>query len=306
VTATPVYDCLVVGGGPAGLSAALVLGRARRRVLVLDAGRPRNRWSRAMHAYLTREGISPADFLATARTELRAFETVSLRHAEVEDAVATPGGFDVRLADGTIEQGRTLLLATGVVDELPAIPGVEALYGVSVHHCPYCDGWEHRDEPIAVYGHGEPGAIFAITMTQWSRDVVWCSDGPAELGAELGARIAACQIAVREERVTRLEGRDGRLERICFASGPPLPRTALFFSTSQRQSAPLAERLGAAMNAKGTVETGPGERTGTPGLYVAGDASRNAQLVIVAAAEGAEAAVAINTALCRADLPVPR
>jgi thioredoxin reductase len=298
------YDCIVVGGGPAGLSAALVLGRARRTVLVCDAGRPRNRRAREIHAYLSRDGIPPAEFLRIARREVAAYPTVIIRQVEVEHAEATVEGFEVRLLGGERCFGRTLLLATGVVDKLPAIEGLEPLYGTSVHHCPYCDGWEHRDEPIAVYGHGPKAAGFALTMTQWSRDVVWCSDGPCGLGDVARERLDAFGVRVREERVVRLEGRDGQLERVVFHAGPPLDRRALFFSTGQRQASPLAERLGVRFTAHGTVSTGRAERTEIPGLFVAGDASKDAQLVIVAAAEGAEAGIAINTALCHAQLPV--
>ncbi|HET7599558.1 MAG TPA: NAD(P)/FAD-dependent oxidoreductase [Gemmatimonadales bacterium] len=301
---TPRYDCIVVGGGPAGLSAALVLGRARRSVLVCDTGRPRNRWARQVNAYLTRDGISPEEFLEIARREAAGYPTVTIRQAEVEDADATPDGFEVRLAGGERCGARTLLIATGMVDELPAIEGLGPLYGTSVHHCPYCDGWEHRDQVIAVYGHGPKAAGFALTMTQWSRDVVWCSDGPCGLGDRARVRLDAFGVGVREERVVRLEGRDGQLERVVFHAGPPLECQALFFSTGQRQGSRLVERLGVPVTARGTVNTGKAERTEVPGLYVAGDASKDAQLVIVAAAEGAEAAIAINTALCRAQLPV--
>jgi thioredoxin reductase len=197
---------------------------------------------------------------------------------------------------------RKLLLATGVVDELPQLEGLAELYGRSVHHCPYCDGWEWRDHPLAVYGRGETGSALAIGLTAWSEDVVLCTDGPSELSEKEEEVLARSDIEVREERILRLEGNEGRLQRVVFASGAPLPRSALFFTTGQHQRSPLAEKLGAQFNEKGTVDTGTCESTNVPGLYVAGDASKEAQFVIVAAAEGAQAAMAINKALLKDDL----
>ena len=303
------YDCVIVGGGPAGLSAALVLGRARRRVLVCDAGAPRNAASLAMHGYLTRDGISPADFLRIAREQLSPYPDVSLRHVEVIDAEQEAGdgaNFVVQLADGARVSGRTLLLCTGVVDAVPTIDGIDRFYGVSVHHCPYCDGWEHRDERIAIYGCGEGAYKFALGMTRWSTDLVLCTDGFHRLEDDALADLDRAGIELRTDRVVRLEGRDRRLERIVFDCGDPLPCDALFFCTSQRQGSGLPASLGARFNAKGAVRTGTAEHTDVRNLWVAGDASQDAQLVIVAAAEGAEAAVAINTALMREDLQAMR
>jgi thioredoxin reductase len=189
-----------------------------------------------------------------------------------------------------------------VVDELPALDGIEPLYGKSVHHCPYCDGWEWRDRTLASYGRGEAGAALAIGLTVWSRDVLLCTDGPADLPRRMRTRLERLRIPVREDRVLRLEGRDGRLERIVFEGGAVEPREALFFATGQRQASDLAARLGCRFTKEGTVATGRLEATNVPGLFVCGDASRDAQLAIVAAAEGAAAAMAINQALLEAAL----
>jgi thioredoxin reductase len=297
-----IYDCIVVGGGPAGLSAALTLGRARRRTLVLDAGTPRNHCSRAMHGYLTRDGLAPAEFLRVALGELRAYDSVELREVPVTDAEHCDEGFEVLLETGERCRGRALLLATGVVDDIPPLEGIQTLYGVSVHHCPYCDGWEHRDEPIALYGCGNSAYGFALGMTVWSRRLVLCTDGHPRLEDEQLDRLTRHGIAIRRDRVVRLEGRGGRLERVVFDEGEPLQCTALFFCTGQRQRSGLPAKLGARFNARGTVDTEGHERTPVPGLFVAGDASKNAQLVIVAAAEGAEAAVDINAFLLKDDL----
>jgi thioredoxin reductase len=296
------YDVIIVGGGPAGLSAALMLGRSRRRVLVCDAGKPRNAASRAMHGFLSRDGIAPGEFLDIARDQLRQYDSIELRRADVSSAECRGDSrFHVALTDGTGFDSRKLLIATGVADSVPDIPGFRELYGVSVFHCPYCDGWEVRDRPLAVYGRGVRGLGLSLELTGWSRDLVLCTDGPAEIEADGLSRLARNGIAVREDRVVRLEG-DGALRQIVFDRGDPLPRHALFFTTGQTQQSQLALSLGCEFNKKGTVRTGKYESTHLRGLYVAGDASRAVQWVVVAAAEGAEAAFAINTDLLSEDL----
>jgi len=189
-----------------------------------------------------------------------------------------------------------------LIRALEPLEGIEDLYGRSIFHCPYCDGWEVRDAPLAIYGRGERGLGLSLELTVWSRDLVLCTDGEAEIDAEGCARLQRNGINLREDRIARLEGRDGILERIVFAGGETLPRRALFFTTGQYQQSPLAIRLGCDFNDKGTVRTGKYETTHLKGLFVAGDASRAVQWVIVAAAEGAEAAFAINTDLIKEDL----
>lgn len=291
------WDVVVVGGGPAGLSAALMLGRCRRKVLVVDAGNPRNRHASEAHGYLTRDCIPPLELLRLGREELKRYG-VELLSAEVTGASRLDGGgFESVLAGGGRLRSRMLLIATGVVDEIPNIEGLRELYGVSVHHCPYCDGWEERDRPVAVYGRGKSGAGLSLALKTWSQDVVLCTDGPARLTASELRRLHGHGILVRSAEIARLEGTNGRLERIVFRDGATLRREALFFSTGQRQRSPLAEKLGCEFNRKGAVRTNIREATNVPGLYVAGDASKDVQFLVVAAAEGAKAAVAMNQAL---------
>lgn len=296
------YDCIVVGAGPAGLSAALMLGRCCRRVLVCDAGQPRNARSAHLHNYLTRDGVPPTQLLDLAREELQQYSTVELRNVEVLDATRSPDGFRIVCGDGKQFGARKLLLATGVVDELPDVEGLEPLYGTSVHHCPYCDAWEWRDQPIAIYGQGEAGCTLALALTVWSHDLVLCTDGPTGLTDDEGEQLGREGIAVREARIARLEGRDGKLERVVFTDGEPLARRALFVCVGQHQRSELARKLGCRFNGRGAVDTGSCEATDVPGLYVAGDSSKEAQFVVVAAAEGAEAGMAINKALLKEDL----
>src|SRR5688572_8912784 len=208
------WEVIIVGGGAAGLSAALTLGRCRRRVLVCDAGRNRNRFAAHMHAYLTRDGTAPAEFIRVAREQLTPYESVTLIEGEVSDVERREAQFEVILADGTRHTARKLLLATGVVDHIPPLPGIDRFYGRSVHHCPYCDGWEWRDRPLAVYGgRDKKGAGLALMLRQWSRDIVLLSDGPSELSAKIRDRLRARGVVVHEGEIAMLEGtEDGQLE----------------------------------------------------------------------------------------------
>ncbi len=297
-----IYDCIIVGGGAAGLSAALMLGRCCRHVLVCDTSEPRNRWSRSINGYLTRDGTSPREFLDIARQELRRYPTIELRLARVVKARKSTSGFKVVCANGTRMASRKLLLTTGVVDELPPISGLPELYGVSVHHCPYCDGWEWRGQPIAAYGADETASGLALGLTVWSSDLVLCTGGEARLSLDTRRRLARHNIDLREEPIVRLEGLEGKLRRIVFQGGSSIERRALFLSMGQHQHSELSRELGCRFTENGTVDTGKCESTNVAGLYVAGDASKEAQFVIVAAAEGAEAAKAINQALLKEDL----
>ena len=299
---TSLFDVIIIGAGPAGLSGALVLGRCRRRVLLCDAGRPRNAASHGLHNYLTRDGIDPAEFLHLGREELKSYETVKLLKIEVTDARRLEHGFEVTLSNGERAVTRKLLIATGVVDEIPKLKGIDSFYGRSVFHCPYCDGWEMRDQPLAVYGKGENGLGLTLELILWSRDLVLCTDGPSELSAEDLARLAQHNVPVYEQRILRLEGNDGVLDQIIFVNGEATQRRGMFFSTGQRQGSELPKKLGCEFTDEGCVATGAYEVTNVPGLYVAGDASRLVQFVIVAASEGAQAAVAINKELMKEDL----
>jgi thioredoxin reductase len=295
-----VFDVIVVGGGPAGLSAALMLGRCRRRVLLCDDGKPRNAHSHALHGYLSRDGINPAELNALGRAELQKYG-VEVRPQAVSAATKHGDGFEVSLADGREERSRFLLIATGVVDELPDVPGLRECYGRSVFHCPYCDGWEQRDRKIAVLGSGKSGVKLALSMKTWSDRILLLTNS-ARLDPKGRARLARNSIEVVTDPIARCVHVDGRLSVVEFAAREPVPCDALFFTSGQHPRCDLASTLGCAFNRKGTVETGILSQTNVPGVFVAGDASHDAQFVVVAAAEGAKAALAINQALQREEL----
>ena len=294
-------DVIIVGGGPAGLSAALILGRCRRKVLLCDAGNPRNRVSHGVNGFLTRDGTKPEELRALGREELTRYPDVEVRDVEVCDADRVEDGFEVTLVNGERHRARKLLLATGLIEDLPDIPGFRHFWGRGTYNCCYCDGWENRDRALAVYAKGDKGVGLAVEMLIWSRDVILCTDGPADLGDEDKARLDRHGVRVIEKEIALLEGGEEEgLRRIVFADGDSIERQALFYIFGEREPSPIVEKLGCELD-KGVVETRSYERTNVPGLYAAGDASRRVQFAIVAAAEGAAAAFAINTELYKED-----
>lgn len=291
-------DVCIVGAGPAGLSAALVLGRCGHRVVVYDSGRPRNGRAQALHGYLTRDGTPPAELRALGRRDLQAYPTVTLHDVEVTGVRRLDGVFEVEPARGDRTLARVLLLATGRIDRVPEKPGFAHFYGRGVHHCPYCDGWECRGARLAVHGHGENSFDQALLLLAWSRDVTICSDGPGDFTAAQREKLRANGIGVIESEVVELRGgADGRLENVMFRDREPLRCDAVFFCSDCRQTSDLAARLGCELDDEGSVKCDGHAATNVPGLYVAGNVRGGVHLAIVAAAEGAEAAIAINRAL---------
>ena len=300
------HEVIIVGGGVSGLSAALVLARCRREVLIIDAGRPRNWASHAVGGFFTRDGIHPQELLRLGREELKNYGCVEVRAGEVVNATKIGERFHVAVrGEAQPLQCRRLLLATGLADELPPLPGIEEFWGTSVFVCPICNGWEVRDQPLAVYGTDCNGVDLAVEMLAWSRDVVLCTHGTAKnISAETLGKLARRGVRVLDGTVTRLTGKDGQLECIHFADGPPIARRALFFSSAQHQQSGLPKSLGCKFADDGTVrKNGTCEATNIPGLYVTGNASAcgGTQLAIVAAGQGADAAHTIHCSLAEED-----
>lgn len=297
-------DVVIVGGGPAGLSAALVLGRSRRRVLILDAGEPRNAPSAAAHGFFSRDGVKPEELLRIGREQLRPYESVEYREARVVSVRGSDGAFEVVLENGESLSARKLLLASGVSDELPETPGFREFWGRGIVHCPYCHGWEMRDRPLAVLNSGEMAAEHAAMVRNWSPDLVLLTDGSPGPDEEGRRRLCALGVLVEEKKISHLEGdaENRTLHQVVFEDGSSLDREAIFYGPPQRQGAGLAEMLGCEIESVGpapaVVKSDPLTReTTVPGVYVAGDAGSPVQSVIFAAASGANAAYFMNHAL---------
>jgi thioredoxin reductase len=292
------WDCIVVGAGAAGLSAALVLGRARRRTLVVDAGAQSNRVAHGIGGLLGQDGRPPAAFYAAGRDELEAYPTVELRSGEVVGGERRDGGFVLELAGGGREVARRVLLATGMEYRFPALRGVEERWGRSVFHCPFCHGWEVRDGTLGVLDRGAAGARRALLLRFWSDDVTLFADGPAELDGDDDERLRTAGIAVDERRVAGLRGPAGALTAVVFADGGERLCDGLLVPVTLHQRSALAERLGAASAEPGhvvadAVEVDASFATDVPGLFAAGDLSVQMPSVATAVAAGSSAAAMV-------------
>jgi thioredoxin reductase len=291
-------EVLVAGGGPAGLSAALVLGRCRRQVLLCDAGHPRNEAATTVNGYLGVPDASPAELRATGRRQLAEHPNVQLRDVAVRELVRAEGRFRAVLADGAEVEARKVLIATGITDEIPELPGLRELWGRVVFPCPYCDGWEFRGRRLGALAVGCDGSALTRALTTWSEDVVLFTSEPLE--ADVERAFTQHRVRVVRQPVRALE-RAGDGLQVVVEGGAPLQRDALFVAGPQKQKTSLLARLGCEFTEGGMVRCGPQQSTCVPGLFVAGDAAANIQFAIIAAAEGATAAFAINRELLRED-----
>ena len=290
------FDALIIGGGPAGLSAALVLGRSRRRVLLAQEGPTRNATALAAHNVFTRDGTPPGELLRIGKEQLAPYHVV-IREERVTAVERTDAGFVARFGGGGRIQARKLLLATGVRDVLPDVPGFQELWGRGVYHCPYCHGWEVAGQPLAIYARGDGALHLTRMLLGWSQDLVLFSDGASGLSDDQRAQIDRRRIPVREEPIERLRGNNGHLEAVVLAGGERVARTGLFVSPKQELNTNLHTRLGCAITDAGRIETDALGRTTVPGVYVAGDAAPGGQQVIVAAASGTMTGAALNNDL---------
>jgi len=292
------YDVVIVGGGAAGLSAALVLGRARRGVAVVDAGSPRNAPAAHMQGFLSRDGMPPAELLAAGRAEVRGYG-VEL----IEDRViGIEAGFAVRLAGGRVLEARRILVAVGVRDELPEIPGVRERWGRDLLHCPYCHGWEVRDQPLGVLGTRPDAVQHALLVRQWSDDVVFFAH-TLDLRPDDLARLEARGVQVAPGTVARLVIDADRLTGVELHDGRLIPRSAVFIRPVNVPHADgLLAGLGCDVDHAGFAVVDTTGRTSTPGVWAAGNVVDPRFQVITSAGAGSAAAIAINADLVEDDV----
>ena len=290
-------DVAIIGGGVAGLSAALVLGRSRRRTLVIDAGEPRNAPSPGVHSFFSRDGMLPGDLLRVGREQLQPYDSVHLRRGRVSGAERVGDGFRLHLDDGGAVAARRVVLALGVVDALPAVEGLRERWGHGVFHCPYCHGWEMRDRPLAVLGNGGEGVRLARLATDWTRDVVLCTNGPAAFGDAERALLDRCGIAMRERRVERVAGAGKDVSGVVFEGGEVLPRAGVLVRPPFRQRSDLPAALGCALTEQGVIRTDEDGRTSVPGVFAVGDCASLMQQVAVGVGQATRTAIALNNEL---------
>jgi thioredoxin reductase len=309
-----IWDCIVVGGGAAGLSAALVLGRARRRTLVVDAGRQSNRVAEGMGGLLGHDGLPPAALYATGWQELAAYPSVELRAGHVRRGERRGDGpFVLELDDGSRQASLRVVLAPGMDYDYrrPDLPGMAERWGRSVFHCPFCHGWEVRDRALGVLDRGSTGVRRALLLRMWSDDVTLLADGPAELGAEERERLRSAGVAVDERPVVGLRGPGDTLSAVVFADGDERPCGGLLVAVTLRQRSELAEQLGAVAAPPGpvaadAVEVDPTGQTRVPGLFAAGDLTGRMPSVANAIASGSAAAAGVVHSLADELLHAPQ
>lgn len=294
-------DAVIIGGGAAGLTAALYLGRFRHQVVVLDTGKQANRVSHAAHGFFTRDGTPPSELIRIGREQLRPYETVSFQANGVTAITPDDGHFSVTLDDGRVLTTRKVLLATGLQDTLSPVPGIESFWGTSVFHCPYCDGWEIRDQPVAILNEGAGAVHIAKLLRVLTADLTVCTNGGNRLTEAEHAALKSWGVQVIETPVTQIEGHDGQVETIVFADGQRLARKAIFTRLTSTQHAPFAAQLGCQMASEFLVQVDEMGRTSVPGVYAAGDLASRMRQIAMAVAGGASAAIGINVDLIEED-----
>lgn len=297
-----IYDCIIVGAGSAGLSAALNLGRARRRVLICDQGNPRNAPAAHSHGFFTRDGTNPLELLEIGREQLEPYKTIEFQSVGVKQIKKSGAQFEAIFNDGAVKKARRILFAFGVKDEYPAIENFDKFWGKTVFHCPFCHGYEVRDRPLAAVGNGEAGVGMAALLKSWSADLVLCTNGKAELSAEQRELLAKHNVPVREEKIIRFEGAGGQIETIVFETGEKLARRGILIRPKQHLRSDLAEKLGCEMTDAGFIKVADFNATSVKGVYAAGDVTSPMQSIAVAVAQGALAAgPGINHSLIQED-----
>lgn len=290
------YDVVIVGGGPAGLSAALALGRARRRVLLCDSGPRRNASAQHIHNFVTQDGVTPNDFRRIGRAQLEHYSGVEVRELNVAEVGGKSGAFDLRLTTGLV-QARRVLLCTGMIDQMLEIDGFSELWGKSIFQCPYCHGWEVQNRRFGLLASNLEMLDFAILLRGWTSHVIALTDGRFDVPPEVATRLRRAGVGIEEGRVARLAIRSQRLDHVELEGRPPLPLDVLFARPTQQQ-VPIVQAMGLTLNAMGFVHVHEMSReTSTPGIYAGGDLVTPAQGAIIAAASGAHAAGMLNHGL---------
>jgi thioredoxin reductase len=301
------YDCIVIGAGPAGLSASLFLARYRRRTLTFHHNSPRNEYAHGVHGFLGHDGISPAELLARGRDEVTAYGGLIVESCVTGVERLANEHFRIRIGNGdhTAQDLRTfdarrLLLATGLRDLTPDCPGFRDFYGVSVHHCPDCDGYECIDKRIAVLGTGTKTVGFALKLLTWTNNLTLINSDASGLSNDDRAKLADFNISVRDQSIAALEGdlESQQLQRVSFTDGDALECDALFFNLGTEPASNLHTMLGCKLDEScGLIWVDRTRQTSVEGVYAAGDITPNSQLAVVAAAEGAMAAIQIHDSL---------
>ncbi|MBP3953285.1 NAD(P)/FAD-dependent oxidoreductase [Bacillus suaedae] len=294
-----IFDCAVIGGGPAGLNATLVLGRSRRKTILFDDNKPRNAVTAESHGFITRDGIDPQEFKRIAQEELSRYLDVRIEKQRVRHINQENNLFQVETESGDVYSAKKIILSTGFKEVLPDIPRVKEFYGKSLFSCPFCDGWELRDRPLAVIAADDTKAIHMAKMvSNWTNDLILCTNGSKDLSPDDQEILKNNGIRLNEKKITGFIGKEGMLERIQFEDGTSVGRVGGFIAAEWKQAASFESSLEYTLNELGGIETDSWQRTKTAGVFACGDTRiAGPSQLIMAAAEGSMAAMAVNAEL---------
>ncbi|AYV66543.1 NAD(P)/FAD-dependent oxidoreductase [Niallia circulans] len=284
-------DCIVIGGGPAGLNASLVLGRARMKTILFDDDKPRNSVTQESHGFITRDGIKPSQFKQLGKEELKKYPDVFFKHQQVTEIKKVNKYFIIFTDQNESYQAKKIILSTGLIDILPDIAGLHHFYGKSIYSCPFCDGWELKDRALAVLAENDHAFHLTKLLFNWSKNLIVCTNGKKILTKEQLDMLNNKNIKVIEHEIDRLYGDKGQLQKIIFKNGEEVDREGGFVTAELQQAVPFAEALGCTLNKMGGVETDALGRTNIEGVYASGDNTLlTPPQLINAASQGSRAA----------------
>ncbi|KQL50525.1 pyridine nucleotide-disulfide oxidoreductase [Heyndrickxia shackletonii] len=291
-----ILDCAIIGGGPAGLNAALVLGRARRNVILFDNSRSRNAVTQESHGFITRDGVDPSEFRNLAHQDISKYPSVKIKDSKIQEVKReSPSLFQLITQEGHSYLSRKILIASGLKESLPNVNNIKDYYGKSIFSCPYCDGWELREQPLVIISENQHASHLAKMVYQWSKDLIVCTNGHKILSESEEMLLKKKGIRIMEERIVNLIGSDGKLEKVVFEDGTEVNRTGGFVTTDLVQPNEFAISLGCKLNKSGGIIVDALGRTNVEGVYAAGDTTLNGpSQLIISAAEGSRAAMGIN------------
>ena len=291
------FEVIIVGGSYSGLAAAMSLGRALRKVLVIDSGRPCNRQTPYSHNFITHDGKTPQEIATLAKQQVEMYETVEFFNGLATKGVKTKNGFEIETATGEIFTANKLIFASGIKDIMPPIEGVAECWGISVLHCPYCHGYEVRNQTTGVLSNGEYGFEFSSLLSNWTKDLTLYTNGKSTLTTEQTSKLQKHNIIINENVIKKIEHTNGNLEYIVFKDGKKVAAKALYIRTEFKQHCPIPESLGCELNEDGYLKIDAAHKTTVSGVFACGDNTIRMRTVANAVAMGNLAGMVVNKEL---------